>query len=59
MGFGFVEFSDAAAVKTAIKRGNGQTLDGHMIEVKRSDKAVAKGGKPGGAPWRGSAAGSP
>ncbi|GMI24001.1 hypothetical protein TeGR_g3521 [Tetraparma gracilis] len=57
MGFGFVEFSDAAAVKTAIKRGNGQTLDGHMIEVKRSDKAVAKGGKPGGAGKKGGKAG--
>eukprot|EP01138_Halocafeteria_seosinensis_P002857 gb/GECG01002918.1/.p1 GENE.gb/GECG01002918.1/~~gb/GECG01002918.1/.p1 ORF type:complete len:897 (+),score=177.71 gb/GECG01002918.1/:1-2691(+) len=40
MGFGFVEFSDEAAAKEAIKRLQGVELDDHALELKVSAKTV-------------------
>jgi multiple RNA-binding domain-containing protein 1 len=42
LGYGFVEFADAESARKAIKEGDKKNLDGHLIEVKRSDKAIAK-----------------
>ncbi|GMH87839.1 hypothetical protein TrVE_jg6815 [Triparma verrucosa] len=41
MGYGFVEFKDKQSCTKALKEGNGSMLDGHVVEVKRSDKSLA------------------
>ncbi|GMI18199.1 hypothetical protein TrLO_g973 [Triparma laevis f. longispina] len=48
MGFGFVEFKDKSSCSKAMKEGNGGMLDGHVVEVKRSDKSIAGGTGTGG-----------
>jgi multiple RNA-binding domain-containing protein 1 len=41
MGFGFVEFADAATAQRALSQLQGVVLDGHALELKHSTKRLA------------------
>ncbi len=40
LGYGFVEFGDAESAKKALSAANGEILDGHELQVKRSTKSL-------------------
>jgi cold-inducible RNA-binding protein len=52
-GFGFVEMATAAAAEAAVKKFNGQELDGRQLKVELA-KPPASGGDRRGGGYRGS-----
>ena len=47
-GFGFVEMATAEAADEAVKKFNGQTIDGRMLKVEIANATGSGGGRSGG-----------
>jgi len=47
MGYGFVEFSSAAAATEALKRKQGVTLEGHALQLQVSQRGATQQGRRG------------
>jgi RNA recognition motif-containing protein len=52
-GFGFVEMSTAEDAAEAVKRFNGQTVDGRTLKVELANSSGSAGGRGGGGGRRG------
>jgi RNA recognition motif-containing protein len=51
-GFGFVEMASAEEAAEAVRKFNGQTVDGRMLKVETANSTGAGGGRSGGGGFR-------